>query len=205
MSMEEQKASLKKAIAALPQYEAPPFVWDAIHTALENDQKDRLIQAAIPELETYKAPSVIWEQIEHTLNTPSEPKLKILWNRRILAGIAAGLLVLFSVGYVLWPKQMETATFTSTTEPVDQYLLEADWDTDEATFAQVIKMHEEYTATFNDQESLSLKAELQELNEARKELKAAIELYGNDHELIRQLAALERDRTQVIKQMAFKI
>ncbi|MEM6379837.1 MAG: hypothetical protein AAF705_16685 [Bacteroidota bacterium] len=203
--MEGHKASLKRAIAALPEYEAPPFIWDSIDAELENDHKDRLIQASIPELEIYKAPTSVWEGIESKLNAPKERKLNVVMNWRRLGGIAAGLLIILSIGFGFWPKQMESATYASSVEPVDQYLLEADWDTDEATFAQVVKMHDEYTNTFNDLESLGLKAELQELNEARKELKTAIELYGNDHELIRQLAALERDRTQVIKQMAFKI
>ena len=69
----------------------------------------------------------------------------------------------------------------------------------------MVQLHEEYSKVFNDAESTELKVELQELEADRKELKDAIELYGNDHELIRQLANLERDRTELIKKMATKI
>ena len=62
-----------------------------------------------------------------------------------------------------------------------------------------------YLKVFEDRESIQLKVELEELEEDRKELKNAIDLYGSDHELIRQLANLERDRTELIKKMANKI
>lgn len=203
--MEEQKASLKRAIAALPSYEAPSFVWNEIDLQLEDDLKDRLIDVSIPHLKNYAAPKFVWDKIEKNLGQPRSSKLITLNNWRTLASMAASLLILMTLAYQLWPTSLPSASYTAYTEPVDQYLLEADWDTDEATFAQVVKMYDDYSKTFKDRESIGLKAELLELNEARKELKTAIDLYGNDHELIRQLAALERDRTQVIKKMAFKI
>lgn len=203
--MEEQKASLKQAIAALPSHEVPSFVWDEIALQLDDDLKDRLMVETIPQLATYGAPKFVWDQIEKKLDQPRSSKLIALNNWRTLASIAASLLILITLAYQLWPNSEPPASYTAYTEPVDQYLLEADWDADEATFAQVVKMHDDYSKTFKDRESIGLKAELQELNEARKELKTALDLYGNDHELIRQLAALERDRTQVIKKMAFKI
>lgn len=203
--MEEQKTSLQRAITALPSYEAPPFVWEEINVQLDQDHQDQIIKETIPQLAAYEAPTMVWEGIENTLDKPASTKLVSLFNWKQLTKIAAGLLLLLSIGYGLWPSDQTEVSYTAHTEPIDQYLLEADWDADEATFAQVVKLHEEYSKTFKDTESASLKAELQELEEARKELKTAIELYGNDHELIRQLAALERDRTQVIKQMAFKI
>lgn len=203
--MEEQKASLKRAIAALPSYEAPSFVWNEIELQLEDDLKDRLIEETIPQLKTYAAPDFVWEKIEKNLGQPRSSKLTALYNWKKIGSIAASLLILMTLVYQLWPTSEPPASYTAYTEPVDQYLLEADWDADEATFAQVVKMYDDYSKTFKDTESIGLKAELLELNEARKELKTAIDLYGNDHELIRQLAALERDRTQVIKKMAFKI
>lgn len=203
--MEEQRATLKKAIAALPQYEAPTSIWSGIELQLEIDHKDQLIQKTIPQLEVYAAPDLVWEGIQDRLKQNSEPRRISMLNWRRFGSIAAGILVLFSIGYGLWPSQPSSASYTAYTETVDEYLLEADWDADEAAFAQVVKMHDDYSKTFHDKESIGLKEELQELNAARKELKSAIDLYGNDHELIRQLAALERDRTQIIKQMAFKI
>lgn len=203
--MEEQKATLKRAIAALPSYEAPLLIWNSIELSLEEDQKDLLIQEAIPRLANYEPTSLVWENIDNKLGQSTKTRIVSFANWRQLGSIAAGLLVLLTLGYTLWPTNQTTANYSAYTEPMDQYLLEADWDADEATFAQVVKMHEDYSKTFDDAESKGLKAELQELNEARKELKTAINLYGNDHELIRQLAALERDRTQVIKKMAFKI
>ncbi len=203
--MEEQKATLKRAIAALPSYEAPLLIWNNIELSLEEDQKDLLVQEAIPRLAHYEPAGLIWENIENKLAHSTKTKIVSLANWRQWTSVAAGLLILLTLGYTLWPANQSTASYSAYTEPMDQYLLEADWDADEATFAQVVKMYDDYSKTFEDAESRGLKAELQELNEARKELKTAINLYGNDHELIRQLAALERDRTQVIKKMAFKI
>jgi hypothetical protein len=43
---------------------------------------------------------------------------------------------------------------------------------------------------------------LTELNAAKKEIKEAIELYGNDPELMRELGVVEMDRSKVARQMA---
>jgi cell division protein FtsB len=205
MSLEEQNSKLKQAIKALPQYEAPKMVWQGIHQQLASDEQDRLIKEAIPFLNDYTAPVGVWQGIENTLVRTSQVKTLSTSKRRRSLMIAASILIVLALGYGLWPKSYSAASYTVSQEDIDPYLLDQDWDADELVFAQVVAMYEEYSQTFNDQESTALKAELNELNEAKKELKTAIELYGNDHELIRQLAALERDRTQVIKQMAFKI
>ena len=196
---------LKQAIANLPTYEAPTFIWDRIEGQLQIDHQDDLIQDASKRLVPLEAPSFIWNKIESELEQKAIPKGKLipLWGRWAVAAS-----VLLAMTYFIstqdWKKDV-AVSYTEHTEPLDSYLLQNDWDADEVAFAEVIKLHDSYLQVFNDNESKQLKVELEELEEDRKELKDAIDLYGSDHELIRQLANLERDRTELIKKMANKI
>ena len=55
---------LKQAIANLPTYEAPTFIWDQIEGQLQIDHQDDLIQDASKRLVPLEAPSFIWNNIE---------------------------------------------------------------------------------------------------------------------------------------------
>lgn len=205
MSTDNKEAMIRQAILDLPSYEAPSNVWSAIYEQLEVDQKDGLIQQAIPGLSSHAAPAAIWAGIADQLDrTPTKKPGRIIRLMRHPISWAASIaLVLFAF---FWLNQSTTsATYSYNTEVANPYLLEADWDADETEFAEVIQLYQKYLATFQDSNGAELQEEFSELNEARTELKNTLEQYGKDQELIRQLAAIERARTQVIKQMAQKI
>lgn len=206
MSTEQKNALIRQAIQELPSYEVPSHVWPTIQDQLEIDQKEELIQDAIPKLPAYQAPESIWSSIAAEIAHPPQrtrPGIIRLVQRPL--SWAASLLLVVAAYFLLTNNRVAEVNYAFTTEPINQFLLEADWDTDEAEFAEVVQLYNKYVHTFNDPIGPGLQAEFSELNEARNELKNTLEQYGKDQELIRQLAAIERARTQVIKQMAQKI
>jgi hypothetical protein len=204
MSTEKQNQLIQQAIDQLPTYSAPDHLWHEIREQLDIDQKDNVIKATIGDLAQYPPPEAIWSGIQESLAQENPPKSWLKIVRQPLSW-AASILILVSVFWWLNNNQKSPVSYTYTTQDQDQWLLESDWDTDEADFAEVVQLHQKYLHTFGDKSALNLQEELTELNNARQELKQALENYGKDRELIRQLAAIERARTQIINQMAQQI
>jgi len=206
---EKNKHSLNKAIEALPVYTADAVIWEQIEGVLEIQKKDEQVQELVPQLATYRAPKIVWENISTGLEQNSPPVYRIDWwskSRKRLGGIAVAITFLGVVGFLLNQSISEQSVqYVYDQEKLNPYLKAEDWENDEAVFAEVVAQFERYTQIFKDPVNEQLKAEFQSLEEDRNELKTAIELYGKDYTLIRQLANLERTRTEVIKQMASKI
>ena len=199
---EKNKETLKQAIQRLEPTSAPAFIWDEIAAELTESAQDQLIQEAIPHLTRYEAPPMVWDSVARSLDEQEITKVrKINWYYWTAAASVALILAT-----TLWVSLgSEQPNYVATVETVDKNLLDNDWESDEAIFAEVMELHDDYLQVFDDVESRNWRAELVELNDARTELLGAMDLYGKDHELIRQLSNVERDRTEVIKKMATKI
>ncbi|MEO0340139.1 MAG: hypothetical protein AAF242_13105 [Bacteroidota bacterium] len=200
--VEKNKETLEQAIQQLEPTSAPAFIWDEIAAELTESAHDNLIQAAIPRLTRHEAPTVVWKQIAHSLEIESTGKVRKINRYYWIAAASVALILTTTLWFSLGS---ERPNYVATVEMVDKYLLDNDWESDEAIFAEVMELHDGYLRVFDDAESRDWRAELVELNDARTELIGAMDLYGKDHELIRQLSNVERDRTEVIKKMATKI
>ena len=200
--IEKNRETLKQAIQGLEPTPAPAFIWDEIATALLEADQEVLIQEAIPRLSRHEAPALVWENIADSLEQNKTTKIRRIngyyWSAAASVALILAATLWFSLG-------TEQASYVASVESMDRHLLDNDWESDEAIFAEVMELHDNYLKVFTDQESVTWRAELAELNDARTELLGAMDLYGKDHELIRQLSNVERDRTEVIKKMATKI
>jgi len=196
--------SLQKALKALPSYAAPADLWSAIDQQLELDAQERVLQQQLTHLPAYQPPPSVWLHIDRQL-TQDTPRP--LW--RVLAKYplrwAAIMLLLFSLTWWMTLRQHSDWLYSQQQEQADSWLLAADWDTDEVAFSEVVRLHQRYLQIFDDHSAAALQEELMELNAARLELKQAMQQYGKDRELIRQLAAIEQARTRVVNQMAQQI
>ena len=71
--------------------------------------------------------------------------------------------------------------------------------------AEVIRLYQHYLNSFPDRSERNWLQEYKELSEDRRDLKAAMDRYGRDAQMINQLADIERERAKILKQMAQQI
>ncbi|MEL6864441.1 MAG: hypothetical protein AAFP19_08485 [Bacteroidota bacterium] len=210
---ELNKNTLRKAIDQLPKYEPQPLLWDAIEEQMDARASQGRLKEALVQLRTYEPPSDLWEAISEGLDQEQElvesgPEVQAIRRplgiRQILryaaAAVIGGALLLFG----LWPEE-DQVSYSYEEQRVAKELLEHDWDTDDDAFAMVIAFCQEEAIVCQEPEFRLLKGELEELNEAREEIKAALGNYGDDLELIAQLTRIEHERSDVLKQMISKI
>lgn len=205
---EKNKHILKEAIKALPGYAPDPTVWKQVEAVLDIEKKNEQVQGLIEDLPKYQAPKIVWDKIAPELDQSRPFIRQIDWwkspGKRLR--IVAAILLLGVFGFLLNQSFSEPSIqYVYDQEKTNPYLKAEDWENDEAIFAEVVEQFERYAKIFKDPGNEELKATFQSLEIDRQELKSAIELYGKDYALIRQLANLERTRTEIIKQMASKI
>jgi hypothetical protein len=194
---EHNRETLQAAIRRLPQYAPAAPVWQRIEHQLENDL---VFQDAVQSLPTYAPPVAVWQRIAAGLEKPVRMRrLRPAW-----FGAAAAAVVLLAVGTYWWytqtPELVEKVQLVYTETETRPATFKADWDEDETDIAALTKVYAQRAALANLNESLL--SELQELNQAKAAIKAMLTKYGNDPDLIRTIADLERQRSAIVKQMA---
>ena len=156
---------LQNAIAKLPKYEAPDFVWSNIEAVLIEDEQDKQITDAIPELPSYQAPESIWAGIETALeSSPPVAKRRSLIVRLSRVAVAASFL-----GFAVWlglnqfNGNPDDYTLVYSEEQVSQFEYDIDLEADEADFTAMLtqfessvvaKQHDEYSALIDEFEEI---------------------------------------------------
>ena len=193
--------SLREALGRLPEYIPPVAVWAGLEEALD---ADAALAGDIPNLPVYEPPAAIWTQIEAGLETERRPvgKTIAMWPlARRLAAVAAALALLLA-GWWYWrPATTSGAIVSVHQEVVDNRLLAANTEAEDDAFGMVQELCRTEMPLCDQPEFRSLKTELDELTQAKTELKAALGNFGDDPELHAQLARIERERSDVLRQM----
>jgi hypothetical protein len=202
---EKNKHILQKAIQELPQYEPEALVWLAIDGELEVIEKEDNLQNAINELPTYNPSDSLWENIDAELEADIKKAGRVVWLKRISS--VAAVIVFLIVGNFIFNQNnsQENITISYSQEVVEDDFLKQDWDEDDDAFEMVMAYCKTENIVCELPEFIVLKTELEDLNNAREELKNALDHYGTDAELIAQLTRIEHDRSDVLKQMIAKI
>lgn len=197
----EQEAYLHQAIAALPAYTAPNGIWERLEKQLE--QEGHLHQA-IATLPVYTAPDRIWNNIESELNKGAKIRRLSSWSWSAAAGVA--IVVTAALGLYQWGQTRGDISYAYSEEKVAPSNTPKDWDAAEADVQEVQALFANFCKYQSQQEEdCALERELQELNEAKAELKDVMARFGEDPDLIRELSDLELDRSRVVKAMVEKI
>ncbi len=198
---ELNRNTLERAISELPGYAPEQGLWTAIEAQLELEAQDKQLRIATHQLPLYAPPPQVWENISGALE--QKPKLRKLWTKPVLAVAATIFGAILSVGaWLYFSEETGAQMVLHTTEMLDISDFEGDWDEDEQDIAMVVSMVEKMPANEN---LTSLKTELEELNEAKSVLTHTMSQYGKDAELIRRLSKIERERSNIVKQMAAEI
>lgn len=205
METEKNKATLATAIHSLPVHQAPESVWTNIEQGLaEADQLDQMSKAA-RELPVHRAPDHLWNSIASNLEKPGAVR-RPLWHRPSLQVAASLLILIMAVGIYQWRSTSALPIMVSVDqEMADPTLLVSDWDTEEVAVAEVVQLYQNYLNSFPDRSKRNWLEEYKELSLDRQELKAAMDRYGRDAQMINLLADIERERAKILKRMAQQI
>lgn len=195
---ERNYKTLRDALDGLPQYGAAAGAWEGIEKAMTPPLAGRL--------PAYRPPAEVWNGLSQELDAGTEQparrlgaarpgSIRRLWPR--IAGIAAALALLLSVGYGLLTYDAgPTVTYAFSQEPAPAPIV-ADWDQEDDSFAAVAAEIEA-----RDEPKLNiLHHELTELTEASQEVQAMLVAYGDDPKIVRQLAEIERDRSDIYRRI----
>jgi hypothetical protein len=197
MEQEKNRSTLKQAISQLPQYEPAKNVWDRIATNLgQSSAEDR---RPLDQLPAYTPPPTVWNGISRALEADkkekSRPRLAYLKPRWQQA--AAALALLIGAGIWLMREPAPRIQMAYAQEEVSQFGERIDWNEEEASFERI----EKELAAANRPELNLLKEELTELTEAKQDVVEMMQSYGQDPNLINQLGDIERERSEVYRQI----
>ncbi|MFK8163682.1 MAG: hypothetical protein AB8H12_14650 [Lewinella sp.] len=192
---EKNHDKLRDALNRLPQHDAPGSAWDAINDGLSPTLADQL-PSYQPAAGVWNAISREMEQTEVAALQQAGAKQRSLpWRK--FAGIAAAIALLLTAGIGWNSMDHPTKVTVAYHQEVAPAMTIPDWDAHEASFTNALAIIEER----NEPKLNALGQELIELNEAKEDIQAVLVAYGDDASVIRQLAEIERDRSDIYRQI----
>ncbi len=195
---DKNKPILDDALSKLPNYEPEDQLWDKIEGGLEA----RKLQDALAKLPVYEPEDQVWAAIETNLPTQGTTIVRRLGR---VAAIAASVAVLLVAGWYLMGQIRHTGeTITYSEEVIKGTFSTAQFvalDDDEEAFEIIQILRERNDPITASPEFQSLEQDLNELNEAKQDLIPVIHDYEANPRLKIQLAKIERERSDVLKQI----
>lgn len=196
--------TLHNAIRTLPEYEPPVGLWDSIEEALDAEEQ---LSQSVQSLPQYDPPAHIWGNLEAALpivKPMPKPVLRGTLFRQILAVAAISLAVLGT----WWLVQKNVSAtgeaaiaVTVTQEALNAEVQSAAKENEDEGFDLVSQLCESKAPVCEDPDFKALKIELDDLTQAKNELRVALGSYGDDPTLASQLVQIERERSAVLRQM----
>ena len=195
---EKNYGTLRSALDRLPNYEPGAATWSGIAGRLDRAAaRDRgTLGERLP---TYAAPPQVWNDLSKDLDAGGRARVRALPKRWLGAAAAAAVGVL-AVGLYFGYDGGPEVTYAYGQEAAPAAVV-ADWDDDEASFARA----RQEVAQRNEPHLNNLGHELDELTQAREEVKAMLVAYGEDPGVINQLADIERERDDIYRRIIVEL
>jgi hypothetical protein len=196
---EKNTDKLREALDRLRPYEAPASAWEGIAEGLHPVLADQL--------PSYQPAAGVWNSISREMERADETAAQARFAKqrslplRSIAGIAAAIVLLISLGFGIsryQDRQIVTLAYSQEVAPPPTL---QDWDDNEDSFRNAIAEIE----IRNEPGLNSLRYELDELTDAKEEIKAMLVAYGNDPGVIRQLVEIERDRSDIYRRIIVEL
>lgn len=199
MSLEHNRDSLKKALEQLRSYDPPAHNWEQIQESLSQPtaQDEHVLQEAVQHLPGYTPPTSVWNHLSKELDQVRTTKHLRAVRRRQILQWAAAVAFLLATTYVVLREPGPSVTKVYGEETVLQFTPDIDWNTEQPLFAQL----EEQLNNIDDPALNQLRFEYEELSEAHEDVTAMLKSYGRDPQLIRQMADIERERSDIYRQI----
>lgn len=189
-AMEINIEKLKSALEKLPAYEPSESTW----TGIEANLTEIPLHISITKLPEYQPTDSLWDNIEKEIS-----KEQVISNTWWIA--AAVVMVVGSLGF--WMAiQPKTASISYTEQTIDSRLqVDSEQDTDRQ-FQKLEAYCEEEALVCESKNFKRLKAEYETLNYAAEQLKNAMGEFNTEPELVKQFNNLEREKGDILNEMA---
>lgn len=199
--MEKNKNTLRDALRNLPEHRAPAGGFETIRQRVA---PEAALHRALAELPTYEAPPQVWVRIRnrlHGISRRNRVRRIVGWSAAAAAMVAVLLMVLIEPGNEMAEGPL-AGTISYSTEVIEEQIdLMAGIDDDQEAYEEILAICTAQPFTCERDHFKSLRSELEELNEAHRELRDAIDDFGTEPELIAQLSDLERERSGLLREM----
>ena len=198
--MEQNKKTLREALDGLPTYRAPAGGFEAIRQRVD---PEAALHRAVADLPTYEPPPRVWQQIAAQLRAGRRgARVRRLAIRSAVAAAAAVLLLVLIDPFGSGKATELAGTITYSTEVLDAPIdLMAGIDEDQEAYEEILAICTAHPFSCERDHFKALRSELEELNLAHEELRAALDDFGTEPELIAQLSDLERERSGILREM----
>ena len=202
MLYEHNKDKLQEALQQMRSFSPPDGLWDKISAGMEEpDEDQQALNEAVDRLPAYTPPVSVWNRLTRVLDQDADRrKLRVVRRRQMMAWAAVVALLISATAW-LWYEPGPKVSLQYAQETVQEFSATQDWNLDEPTFAKL----EEVLAGVNDPAINKLRLEYEELSTAHQDVEAMLVSYGQDPQLIRQMADIERERTDIYRQIIEQI
>lgn len=203
MKDEYNRDPLKKALEQLRRYEPEEYLWDHIEQGMTRRQEQDKLQAALTRLPRYEPRSDTWSRIEpHLPSKQKRPVYRLLFRAAAVAAIFAGLIPALQW---LGASEQEARVQLIYSREEAPSPLPIRWEEDQMEIELIKERFAAIPVFAAADDHDRLLRELQELESAKAELEAAIEKYGINDLLAREMAGIEKERTSILEEMASQI
>lgn len=198
--------TLSQSLRHLPAHTPPESLWDRLETALEEgaDSNHTVLAAAVAELPRLEPSPLTWLSIEHELEQQASPLARPRAPRyRIWVYVASGVaasVALVVAAFAFFSGQSGDKIDYSV-EPLTVSEETSSTNKEESALQLLFKKCESDKTLCANAEFARLRAELDELDDAKTQLQQALGRYGNDPTLKAQLEQVEQERTLIIHQL----
>ena len=120
---------------------------------------------------------------------------------RRFAAAAAVVGLLLASWWLIRPAQMPDETIAVTQEVVDNQVFATVREPEDEAFQLIQTLCQGSAPVCREPAFLALKNELDELTDAKNELREALGQYGDDRDLTIQLVRIERERSDLLRQL----
>ncbi len=190
--------TLYAALSQLPEYEAPPTIWEHLDQVLETDL---ILSRSAKDLPLYSPPDAVWDGIAMKI----APQRVIVGRSNIqkyyvLVALFAGC-IMAAWWWATHANPDNTEQIVVTQEVLNPGLVAAIRDKEDDAYALVASLCASRAIVCDQPEFRALKSELDELTAAKQRLHTVLGQYGDDSEMTLQLVQIELARTQVLQEI----
>lgn len=185
--------NLRRALNQLPSYDPSPMNWGQIELRINDDIPPTEAAKVLP---SYSPPTNVWNELNGQLDQRSHKKHRLKLVYRWVAR-AAAVLMIFGAGYAFatFDQGPTVSMAYSEEKPSVANFVSIDTEDEEARFDELMKQ----LSKIDEPELNALRLELEELTAAKNEVKAMLEAYGRDNDIIQQLVEIETERSRVYR------
>lgn len=197
---ESNKQTLTNALKKLPDYQPEAKAWMDIQQGL----KDQVLQKSILQLPNYQAPAFESGLKQAIIYQPTHDKTLIFKMPRLSLKLAAAVclftLSFYGIFTYLLPNFQMNGNQMIVAESVEQLSIpEASTNAD---FEELIMLCKTGNYVCETGDFTSLTSDYQDLDAAQTELKHAMETYGENVNLLQQFNAIERQKAEILNELA---